>query len=114
MKQMPVLMIDNRSPLCCRIMQFIFNSGGSDKFYFLSLNSEQGRDLLSIYNVPPHIKSFMVLLDQGKIFLNAVAFLESTRKLNGKIPVFYWYTSLPEKIGKRKTENKKENYNENN
>lgn len=110
MEQLPVLMIDNRSPVCCRIMQFIFNSGGSDKFCFLSLNSQQGRELLKSCHIPPDVKSFMVLLDNGRIFLNAVAFMESTRKLEGKIPVFYWYTSLPGKKKPVNPENAKEDF----
>lgn len=97
MEQLPVLMIDNRSPVCCRFMQFLLNSGGIDMFYFMSLNSEQGREILRKYRIPRHVRSFMVLLDNDKIFLNSVAFWETTRKLNGKVPVFYWYLSLPDR-----------------
>lgn len=98
MKELPVLMIDNRNPICCRIMQFLFRNGGSDKFCFLSINSIEGKRLLANFDVPDKINRFMILLDRDKIFLNSGAFLESTRRLNGSIPVFTGIPVYPKTI----------------
>ena len=88
MKEMPVLLIDNTSPLSCSFMQFIYNSGGFDKFKFLSIYSDESKRLLSSYDMPDRSNCVMVLLDNGKVFTDSMAFFQSARKLAGAIPIF--------------------------
>lgn len=95
MEDIPLLLIDNRNPICCRMMDFIIKNGGSNEFNFLSIYSEESKEFLSKFEFPDESNKTMILVEKGKVFLNSVAFLQSVRKLNGFIPVFYWYNYLP-------------------
>lgn len=98
MKDMPVLLIDNKSPFCSKTMQLIFKSGGYNKFNFLSIYSEESKKILSENGITTNGEKLMVLCEKGKVFIKSGAFLQAVRKLNGFLPLIYWLTVIPEKI----------------
>lgn len=98
MKDMPVLLIDNRNPFCSKTMQLIFKRGGYNKFNFLSIYSEESKKLLSDYGIVTNGEKLMVLCEKGKIFLKSGALLQAARRLNGLMPVVYWFFIIPGKI----------------
>ena len=98
MKEMPVLLIDNKSPFCSKTMQLIFESGGYNKFNFLSIYSEESKELLSQYGIASSGEKLMVLCEKGKVFMKSGALLQATRKLNGFMPFFYWFRIIPQKF----------------
>ncbi len=98
MEEVPVLLIDNKSPFCSRTMQLIFKSGGYNKFNFLSIHSEESKILLSQYGIDPTGEKLMVLCERGKVFVKSGALLQAARSLNGLKSMLYWFILIPQKI----------------
>lgn len=97
MKKKPVLLIDNTSPVSCSFMRFIINSGGLDVFSFLSIRSEEGKVLMAQHEVTNSERKVLILLEDGKIFTDTIAFIKSASKISGFIPLVYWYAYMPGK-----------------
>lgn len=97
MEEKPVLLVDNTSPISCIFMRYIINIGGFDKFNFLSLKSEESKNLLSQYNVLNSKRRVLILVENGMIFTDTLAFLKSASKISGFIPLLYWYDYTPVK-----------------
>jgi predicted DCC family thiol-disulfide oxidoreductase YuxK len=95
MDDRPVMLVNNRCPFCCKMMQFIFKGGGYDMFNFISIHSDESKKLLSKFASSVNEVNLMVLVEQEKIFFDTGAILQSIKQLNEFIPVFYWYTVLP-------------------
>ncbi len=95
MEDKPVMLIDNKSPFCCKIMKLIYKSGGYNKFNFISIYSDESKELLARYSLSQVDKMLLVLIEQEKIYFNSIAILHSAEKLNAFIPIFYCYTVLP-------------------
>lgn len=98
MNDMPILLIDNKSPFCSKTMQLIFRRGGYNKFNFLSIYSEESKQLLTEYGIATNGEKLMVLCEKGKVFIKSGALLQVARKLNGFMPLIYWFAIIPQKI----------------
>lgn len=98
MEDMPVLLIDNKNPFCSKTMQLIFKSGGYNKFNFLSIYSEESKELLSEYGIATNGEKLLVLFEKGKVFMKSGALLQAARKLNGFMPLIYWFAIIPQRI----------------
>lgn|SRR5690606_23017076 len=95
MYQMPVLLIDNKSSFGSRTMRIIYRHGGYDKFVFLSIYSEESRNLLMMHGFTQSNEKLMVLLDKGRVFIKSEAILRVSKKLNGAIPLLYTFFLIP-------------------
>ncbi len=95
MEDKPMILLDNRSPFCCRIMHFIFKNGGYKKFNFVSIHSDESKELLSRYSLSSNDKKLLILVDKGKVYFDSGAILKSVKKLDSFVPIFYWYTVFP-------------------
>lgn len=98
MEEVPVLLIDNKSPFCSKTMQLIFKSGGYNKFNFLSIHSEESKKLLLQYGIVTTGEKLMVLCERGNVFVKSGALLQATRKLSGLKSIFYMFILIPQKI----------------
>jgi predicted DCC family thiol-disulfide oxidoreductase YuxK len=98
MNEMPVLLIDNKNPFCSKTMQLIFNKGGYNKFNFLSVHSDESKELLLKHGLDFERERLIVLFEKGKVFVNSGAFLHAVKELNGSLRWFYWFSIIPQKI----------------
>ncbi len=97
MNDLPVLLIDNRSPFCSKTMRIIFKNGGCDKFNFISIYSDESKKLLLQYGIITSGEKLMVFCEKGKIFVKSGALLQVARKLNGIKSMLYWFIIIPQK-----------------
>ncbi len=98
MKELPVLLIDNKNSFCSKTMRIIYRYGGYDKFIFLSIYSNESKNLLSEYGLSPNAENLTVLLEKGKVFIKSGAILQAARKLNGGIQLFYGLNLIPASV----------------
>src|SRR5690554_7857057 len=98
MKEKPVLLIDNTSPISCSFMRFIIKSGGLDEFSFVSIKSVESKMLLSEYVIGNCETRIIILVDNGEIYTDTVAFFESACKVSRFMPVVYWYSYRPDTL----------------
>lgn len=98
MEEVPVLLIDNKCPFCSKSMQLIYQSGGYNKFNFLSIYSEESRQLLSNYGIETTGERLMVLCERGKVFIKSGALLQAVRKLKGMKSMLFWFIIIPQRI----------------
>lgn len=94
----PVLLIDSKCTLCSKTMNFIVRHGGEDKFQFLSLYSDAGRQILKKHGFPEHYDKSVVLVENGTAYSKSDAALRTTRKLNGFLPMIYGLKIIPKKF----------------
>lgn len=97
MKDLPVLLIDNRSAFCSKTMQLIYRSGGYDKFNFLSIYSEESKLLLNQYGLTTNGEQLLVLVENEELYTKSGAVLQAARKLKGIVPMLYWFIIVPQK-----------------
>lgn len=98
MNDLPVLLIDNRSPFCSKTMRIIFKNGGYNKFNFISIYSEESKKLLLHYGIATSGEKLMVLCEKGQVFMKSGALLQAARKLNGIKSMLYWFIILPQRM----------------
>jgi len=84
-----VILFDGECNFCDKSVQFILKRDPKGLFMFASLQSNIGKELLTQYNVPSGIDSF-VLIEGNNYYLKSSAALRVCKNLKGgwKIPYF--------------------------
>lgn len=91
----PTILIDNKCAFCSRTMQFILLHGGTNKFIFISIYSDESKILLTENNLPSDYNKSVVLLENNNVFIKSNAVLRIVKKLNGLYPLLYVFIIIP-------------------
>jgi predicted DCC family thiol-disulfide oxidoreductase YuxK len=97
MSDLPILLVDNKNPLCSKAMSLIFKSGGYNKFKFLSIYSKESRELLLRHGIETTGKKLIILYEKGKVLTDSEAILQTTKILKGFISLIYVFSIIPKR-----------------
>lgn len=92
-----IILFDGDCHFCNRSVQFIIKRDPHAQFAFASLQSESGSKLLKKHNVPNNIDT-IVLIDQGKAYVQSSAALRICKNLRGVWKLFYIGLIVPKPI----------------
>jgi predicted DCC family thiol-disulfide oxidoreductase YuxK len=98
---MNVLLIDDKCTLFSNTVVFIERNGGAGKFSFLSLFSNEGRNVLIEKGLPENYDKSVVLVKNDKVYLKSSAALQIVKELNGFYPLLYGLIFVPKMIRDR-------------
>lgn len=87
----PILLFDGECNLCNGWVQFVLLRESAPVLRFAALQSELGRHILQLHNLPTDRLDTMVLADGSQIYTHSTAVLKLTRYL--RLP-WRWATSL--------------------
>jgi predicted DCC family thiol-disulfide oxidoreductase YuxK len=90
----PIVLFDGECQFCDSSVQFIIKHDAKEQFYFASLNSEVGKELLVKYAVSPEIDS-IVLIENDKAYVKSIAVLRICRQLRGALKCLYIFKFVP-------------------
>lgn len=93
--KMPVLLFDGVCNLCAGSVQFIIKRDPEARVKFASLQSEQGKKLLSVHSLPANQLKSLVFIENGKAYTRSTGALKVARYLNGAWPVLYIFMIIP-------------------
>jgi predicted DCC family thiol-disulfide oxidoreductase YuxK len=71
----PMLLFDGDCGLCDRTVRFILRHERDDHIHFAALTSVTGRALLIRHGLPPTIRTSVVYIDGGTVYLRSSAIL---------------------------------------
>lgn len=89
-----VVLFDGVCNLCSSSVQFIIARNSKKNIKFTSLQSDFGQAQLSKYQLPPEVRT-IVLIKDGKSFIRSDAVLEICKDLNGLYPILSLYQLIP-------------------
>ena len=89
-----IILFDGACTLCNTSVQFVLQRDTKAYFYFASLQSNIGKELLSQYGLT-HDLSSIVLIEQEQAFFQSTAVLRIAKQLDGVWPVFYNFILIP-------------------
>lgn len=94
----PIIFFDGVCNLCTGVVQFVIRHDPKHRFRFASLQSEIGQQLLKQYNLPSEEFGSFILFEKGKVHTKSTAALTVAKKLNGLLPIWYTWITLPKFI----------------
>ncbi len=95
MKNTPVILFDGVCNLCNAAVQFIVKHDPAARFYFASLQSAAGQQLLQQYALPLQDFNSFILLDGERVYTKSTAALKVAKKLNGPVKMLYGFIIVP-------------------
>ncbi|ATP41261.1 thiol-disulfide oxidoreductase [Solibacillus sp. R5-41] len=95
-----IVLFDGECNVCDASVQFILKHDAQGYFQFASLQSEIGQSLLKQYDIPPATNS-LVLIDQGKAYIQSTAALKIAKNLDGLWKWCYGAMLIPPAIRNR-------------
>ena len=101
MNQQSIILFDGVCNLCNSAVQFIIKRDKKNCFSFASLQSAQGQQILSQYNLPSKDLNSFVLIENGKPYTRSTGALKVMKKLNGLWPLLYSLKIIPKFIRDR-------------
>lgn len=90
-----IVLFDGVCNLCNGTVRFVIDRDPRKKFSFASLQSETGKQVLSLYQLPQDYIHSVILLKKGKIYQNSDAVLEICRELPGGWKILYVLKIIP-------------------
>jgi predicted DCC family thiol-disulfide oxidoreductase YuxK len=91
----PILLFDGVCNFCNWSVQFVIDRDRSGEFRFASLQSEVGRALLQQHGLGDLPLSTMVLIDEGKAYLDSEGVLRTARRLGGALALLAPFLAVP-------------------
>lgn len=92
-----IVLFDGDCNFCDKSVQFIIKRDPRNVFTFASQQSETGKILLKLYDIPDYIDS-MVLIENSKVHLKSSAALHIAKQLNGLWKFAYLFMIVPRPI----------------
>ena len=83
MNDKPVILFDGVCNLCSGSVQFILKRDKEKKFFFASLQSNYGQELLKRFHLPTDVFNSFILFQDEQIFTRSTAALKMFHQLNG-------------------------------
>ncbi len=93
----PIVLFDGECQFCDSSVQFIIKHDAKELFYFASLKSEVGKELLVKYAVSSEIDS-IVLIENNKAYVKSIAVLRIGRQLRGVLKCLYIFKFVPTSV----------------
>lgn len=91
-----IILFDGVCNLCNGFVQFVIRHDKKEYFRFAALQSEQGRNLLQqVQFKEGNALSTVVLIENGKFYVQSTAALKVARRLSGLWPLTYAAIILP-------------------
>ncbi len=90
-----ILLFDGYCNLCSSTVQFILKHEKDNDLYFRSLQSENGKDLLDLYEINPSDVDSIVLIENKKAYTKSSAALKVSKHLKGLYPVLQVFYIVP-------------------
>lgn len=91
----PIILFDGVCNLCNGAVLFIIKRDPKQKFQFVSLQSEYGKDQLEKYSLNTTDVDSIVLIKSGKAFVRSTAALQIASQLNGLWPLLSLFKIVP-------------------
>jgi predicted DCC family thiol-disulfide oxidoreductase YuxK len=89
-----IVLFDGECHFCDLSVQFIINHDPNELFYFASLKSKVGKELLVKYQLPADINS-IVLIEKEKAYVKSTAALRICRHLRGAWKYLFVFKFVP-------------------
>jgi predicted DCC family thiol-disulfide oxidoreductase YuxK len=93
-----ILLFDGACNFCNGAVNFIIDNDRSGRFRFASLQSEAGRKLLRSVGLGDLPLSTMVLIDNGRAYVNSDGVLRTARRLGGPFLLLVPFLMVPRKL----------------
>ncbi|MCO5240393.1 MAG: thiol-disulfide oxidoreductase DCC family protein [Chitinophagaceae bacterium] len=91
----PVILFDGVCNLCNNSVQFVIKKDKKKTFYFTSLQSNTGQQLLELYRLSPGRFDSFVLIENKKAYTKSTAALRVVRRLEGLWILLYALIIIP-------------------
>ncbi len=98
MSSKDILLVDSSCALCNKSVGFIMRHGGENKYQFISLYSDRGKDYLEKNGFPSDYSDSVVLLNNKGAFIKTDALLLIAKSLKGLYPLLYAFKIVPKAI----------------
>ena len=89
-----IILFDGECNFCSFWVKYVVKRDKEKKFFFSSLQSEKGMDLLRKYNVDSSIDS-VVLIENENVFIKSTAAFRILKTLGGFPSIFYGLIIIP-------------------
>ncbi|MDQ2863749.1 MAG: thiol-disulfide oxidoreductase DCC family protein [Bacteroidota bacterium] len=93
-----IILFDGVCNLCNGAVQFVIKRDKKNQFLFASLQSVEGRKILTENNLSSDKLYSIILVEDGKIYDRSTAALRVVKKLGGFWQFFYGFIIVPEFI----------------
>ncbi|MCC6288665.1 MAG: thiol-disulfide oxidoreductase DCC family protein [Chitinophagaceae bacterium] len=90
-----IILFDGVCNLCNSSIQFVLKKDKKKQFYFTSLQSNAGQQLLKQYQLSPNKFDSFVLIENNKAYTRSTAALRVVKKLSGLWPLLYIFIIIP-------------------
>ena len=94
----PIILFDGICNLCNGAVQFVIRHDKKKHFYFASLQSPLGQELLEEYELPQNEFNSFVLIEDGKAYTRSSAALRVAKELSGGWKLIYGFIIVPKFI----------------
>jgi predicted DCC family thiol-disulfide oxidoreductase YuxK len=98
MSQHSVILFDGVCNLCNTAVRFIIKRDYANQFRFASLQSGEGKKILTANDLAGDQMSTFILVENGKVYDRSTAALKVVRKLSGWWPLLYGFIIVPKVI----------------
>ncbi|MEO8765017.1 MAG: thiol-disulfide oxidoreductase DCC family protein [Ginsengibacter sp.] len=95
MVQHSIILFDGVCNLCNTAVQFVIKRDNAGQFLFASLQSEEGKKIMSEHNMETNSRSSFFLVENGAIYNRSTAALKVARKLKGLWRFLYFFIIVP-------------------
>jgi predicted DCC family thiol-disulfide oxidoreductase YuxK len=97
-QQHPVILFDGVCNLCSGAVAFIIKRDKSARYKFAALQSENGKNLISKFNLSPDKIDSILLLENDKYFIKSTAVIKICRDLRALWPLVYIFILIPKSL----------------
>lgn len=94
-KNKHIILYDGICNLCNGFVRFIMKRDTSSVFEFIPLQSDEGREYLSIHTLPEDKLDTVIYIENGEVFMKSSAGLRLLRILGWPWKVFYLFIIIP-------------------
>ena len=94
----PVVLFDGVCNLCNRAVDFVIGRDPERVFRFVSLQSGVGGELLARYEIDPNESDSVVLIEEGRAYVESTAALRIVRRLGKLWPIIYGLILVPQPL----------------
>jgi predicted DCC family thiol-disulfide oxidoreductase YuxK len=94
----PILLFDGVCNFCNGAVNFVIDHDRGGCFRFASLQSDAGRALLQRHELGELPLSTMVLIDQGRVYLDSEGVLRAARRLGGAFSLLVPFLLVPRSL----------------
>jgi len=98
MSQQSIILFDGICNLCNGAVQFVIKHDKKNQFLFASLQSDEGKKILSEFNFSCNEMNSFILMENGTIYIRSTAALRVAKKLDGLWRLLYGFMIVPKFI----------------